>query len=80
MTTKEKAEKRKLAKYISIEVLKCFEHLLKNGQIPTNWDGHELRCWFADQHEARAERTEIRCHPRGRRAKEYKNDIIIHDL
>lgn len=50
------------------------------ARAPTTWDGHELRCLFAEKAKAAAWGTEIRRHPHGKRAKDYRNEIITHCL
>lgn len=44
-------------------------------KVPENWDGIELRNWFAD-----AAISGYRYEMPRKRAKEYKNDVIVHNL
>lgn len=50
------------------------------GDIPKEWDGHELRCLVADKANANASRSEILTHKRGLRARAYRNHIITTNI
>ena len=52
----------------------------KIGQVPENWDGHELRCWLADTAFDAARPTIIRRSPRSKRAKDYKITLLSTNL
>ena len=67
--TEQKQFVRGLSKSIADEL--C-QHI-KDGKVPDYFDGHELRAWLADRHEASAAMTSIRREPRKKRAKDYKN-------
>ena len=75
-----KKDQRRFVRDLSQSIANDFCDLLAAGKIPDNWDGHELRCWLADRHAAAADRTVIRRDLRGKRAREFKNDIIIRNL
>lgn len=47
------------------------------GKVPEEWDGHELRCWLAEQHAESAAMTCIRNSPRQKRARAYRNHLLI---
>ena len=49
-------------------------------RVPEGWDGHELRCLFAEKAKAAAWGTEIRRHPHGKRARDYRNEVITKCL
>ncbi len=71
-----------------IEFVKCLAHnirselmtQIKEGRIPENWDGQELRCLLAERFEASAQMTLIRKQPRAKRAREYRNTKLIKNL
>ena len=50
------------------------------GEIPGDWDGHELRCLVADKATDNAALSAIRKEPRGARAKAYNNAIITTNI
>ncbi len=50
------------------------------GEVPKEWDGHELRCLVADKANANASRSEILTHKRGLRARAYRNHIITTNI
>lgn len=45
------------------------------GDVPREWDGHELRCLISDKAADSALISVVRKEPRGARAKAYKNTI-----
>ena len=45
------------------------------GKVPENWDGHELRVWFADKVNQDANSSVLRTEPRGKRNRDYVNTI-----
>ncbi|OQA09842.1 MAG: hypothetical protein BWY66_00381 [bacterium ADurb.Bin374] len=65
---------RTLADSIASDIVKSL------ARAPATWDGHELRCLFAEKAKAAAWGTEIRRHPHGKRAKDYRNDVIVNYL
>ena len=65
---------RDLADSIASDIIKRFEH------VPADWDGHELRCLFAEKAKAAAWGTEIRRHPHGKRATAYRNVCMVKCL
>ena len=50
------------------------------GKVPEEWDGHELRVWFADKVNDDARCSLIRRAPRSARAKDYNNTIYCSNL
>jgi hypothetical protein len=50
---------------------------IKNNKVPAEWDGHELRCLIADTFEAAAAPTTIRLAKRSKRAKDYRNVMLV---
>jgi hypothetical protein len=53
---------------------------IDSGEVPEQWDGHELRCLIADKAASNAEISTVRKNPRDARAKAYKNTIITANL
>jgi hypothetical protein len=72
--------KQEKIKYIS-DLLgaekKRLKLLITNGDIPAAWDGHELSAYISDQAVNNASRSVINRHPRGKRARAYRNAITI---
>lgn len=54
--------------------------LIMQGKVPAEWDGHELRALVADKLKQAAERSVVIQQPRSKRAKEYRNSVIINNL
>lgn len=50
------------------------------GNVPSDWDGHELRPLMADLAVADAAVSDIRKNPRSRRARAYRNTRLISCL
>lgn len=50
------------------------------GDVPKEWDGHELRCLVADKAADNASISVIRKEPRSVRAKAYKNTILTTNI
>lgn len=52
---------------------------VQSGVIPDNWDGVELREILAEkfQHETR---SDLLSKPRGKRWKDYRNEILIRNI
>lgn len=72
MTRKEQiAFVRGLSKTVADKIIDA----IKSGDIPDNWDGHELRVLLADQHIASASMSLLRRQPRSARAGVYRNFI-----
>jgi hypothetical protein len=73
MTKKEKI------KYISDLLgaeMKRLKLLITNGDIPAEWDGHELLAYVSDRAANNASRSVIKLYPRDKRARAYHNEII----
>ena len=71
MTRQEQTEfVRTLADSIASDIVNSL------ARSPETWDGHELRCLFAEKAKAAAWGTEIRRHPHGKRARDYRNEVI----
>lgn len=49
-----------------------YQHI-ENGNIPDDWDGHELRALVADMFEHDARISLIRSEPRNKRARSFRN-------
>jgi hypothetical protein len=45
--------------------------------VPARWDGHELRCWLAERFESNAAMSCIKRDPRSRRAREYREHMLV---
>jgi hypothetical protein len=53
---------------------------IHSGKVPEEWNGHELRCWVADTIEDSARLSTIRKEPRSRRARDYRNTVLVNNL
>jgi hypothetical protein len=42
-----------------------------------DWDGHELRLLLADGHNASANVSDLRRNPRSKRARDFRNTMIV---
>ncbi len=73
-------DQKKFIRDLSASVVKSISEQIDRGQIPEGWDDHELRCLLAYRHGLSADMTSIRKEPRGRRARAFKNTIIIENL
>ena len=51
--------------------MKRLRLLITDGDIPAEWDGHELRAYISDRAVNNAYRSVINRHPRGKRARAY---------
>ena len=67
---------RELTENIASEVVAT----IRSGKVPDDWDGHELRCLLAEKFEASARMSQIKDEPRSKRAREYRNTVIINNL
>ena len=71
--TQQKAFVRSLAKSV---VAECVGHI-RADKVPESWDGHELRMWMAEKFEDSAEMSVIHKEPRSRRARAYRNYMLV---
>ena len=67
---------RELADSIASDIVKN----IAAGKVPESWDGHELRCLFSEKAKSYAFGTEIRRHARSRRARDYRDTVIVNNL
>lgn len=77
-----RAQKRQIhfLRSLSSETTNTIVRYIREGKIPQEWDGHELRCLLADGCAMNASMSVIRKEPRGRRARDYRNTIIVNNL
>lgn len=68
-----KAEQICFVKELSETIAAQIAHLIRQGAVPENWDGHELRVLLSDKHKASAAMSLLRKHPHGERNKTYNN-------
>lgn len=55
------------------------DSLLKR-QYPETWDGHELRVLIAERFEQSARMSLIRREPQRKRARDYRNEVLVRAL
>lgn len=65
------SDKKKFARNLTASVRDQFLAAVKSGEVPENWDGHEIRQWLADKFAAEVFRDVMK----GRRLRDYKNTI-----
>jgi len=53
---------------------------IDNGLIPENWDGHELRALLCMKHKESAEMSVINREHRSRRARSFRNEVLVSNL
>jgi hypothetical protein len=69
------AQQRNFVKDLTASIRDSVVNAISAGNVPAEWDGHELRCYLADRFEQDAKMSAIRKEPRSRRAREYRNTI-----
>lgn len=74
------AEQRDYVRELSDRVAEGIVKLIDEGKIPSQWDGHELRCLFAMHSGKAAAHTELRRNKRGNRAKSFNALVIQKNL
>ena len=50
------------------------------GDLPPEWDGHELRVLLARKFQESAEMSVILKYPRNKRAKDFKNHMLVNNI
>ena len=75
-----KKEQIKIVRELCNNMRDCLIGQIKTNAIPDNWDGHELRTLLADNFKQAASIGVIRREPRWKRAKAYKNVIVVNNL
>ncbi len=50
---------------------------INSGAIPEGWTGHELRCWMSDKF---SDDIRMLRQMGPTRYREYKNDVLVHNL
>jgi hypothetical protein len=75
-----KARQKLFVKELTENICRDVMQLIDAGDVPENWDGHELRCWLADRFEGAAAMSLIRRESHRARAKSFKNHCIVHNL
>lgn len=70
-------QQKRFVKDLSSSITKSICDLIAAGKIPGNWDGHELRCYLALRHEQSAVMTQIRSNPHRKRARDYRNTVLM---
>lgn len=67
-------------KELSNNILARIVQQIRDGKTPENWDGHELRALVALGFEQSAAMSLVRTEPRSKRARDYKNTVIVNNL
>lgn len=75
-----KSEKRKYVRDYAGSFVDDIIAKIDGDKIPENWDGHEIRVWFADKMADDARCSLIRRFPRRKRARDYRNDVVVNNL
>lgn len=72
-----KPQQRRFIRELQSRITKdAISHLARSPDTE-NWDGHELRCLVADLAEGAAGMSQIRREPRNKRARAYRNTMLI---
>jgi hypothetical protein len=72
-----KREQKSLCKTLCTSMSNEFAKHVRDGRVPANWDGHEIREWLADKFEF--ERTRLMKSDRKRKSN-YRNDVYENNL
>lgn len=73
-------EKKQFVRDLCKSVSKELEAKIDSGKIPAHWDGHELRALMAEKFIDNAAHSIIKLQSRGRRARDYRNTVIVNYL
>lgn len=49
-------------------------------KVPAEWDGHELRCLLATKHHESAAMSLLVREPQRKRARDYRNAVLVNNL
>ncbi len=74
------AQQKRFVRSLSKEIADTICRSIDQGAIPQEWDGHELRSLLASRHGESAVMSVIKKEPRSRRAREFRNTVIIRNL
>ena len=75
-----RTQQKKFVKELATRVANEIREQILSGKIPEEWDGHELRCLLADRFNASADMSVIKAEPRQRRARNYRNTVLVNNL
>lgn len=67
-------------KDLSATIAGDIERSIRAGKVPSDWDGHELRVLLAQKHAASASMSYLKSAPRGKRALNFRNAVIVNNL
>jgi hypothetical protein len=70
-----RSDQRKFVRGLTASIRDSVLQSIATGDVPAEWDGHELRCLLANRFEQSAQMTYIRKEPRSRRTREFNNTI-----
>jgi hypothetical protein len=71
---------KKFVRGLSNSIAKHICALIDAGKIPESWDGHELRVLLGYEHDKSAKVTLVAREPRSKRARDFRNTIIVNNL
>ena len=75
-----KHEQKRYIKEYAATFVEEMTALITAGKVPEEWDGHELRLWFSIKAGDNAKASILRRMPRGKRARDFNNALICHNL
>ena len=75
MITRE--EQKELVRHLFDDALDSIIDNINDGDIPEEWDGHELRAYAAYIFRGKASRSVITTDPKSKRAKDFNNLLIV---
>lgn len=75
-----KLQKIKFVRDLSKSATDAIVDQIKDGKIPDNWDGHELRALLGELHAQSAGMSTICRDGRSKRSMAYRNTVIVNNL
>jgi hypothetical protein len=75
-----KAQQKKFVRGMSATIAADVCKQIAEGKIPENWDGHELRALLHYRHGLSAKMSDPMSDKRTRRARDFRNTIIVNNL
>jgi len=75
-----KTQQKSFVNQLSRNIARTICNKIDCGRIPAHWDGNQLRVLLADAHRESAAISLIRKYPRDKRAKEFRNTVLVQNL
>ena len=73
-------EQQKFVRDLSRSLTDFTISAIRTGEIPREWDGHELRAYMAELFNRAADVSVIRTASRNQRARDYRNALATKNL